>query len=496
MALWYIGRTLLKLSQPQRSIPFLRQAAEARPEAPEPRFDLGMAYLGVNRPEDAVERLRAAITLKPGWAEAWSYLGYAQSVAKHYEEAEASLHHALTLPYYRAETLNHLGVVVRAQGRQDEAIEHYLKAIELCPALFQAWCNLGNALKDQNKLDEALVAYRQALVIEPKNPVARFNQAIALLLKGELGKEAWLKYEYRWVTLNQSPNRGFQQPLWRGEDAVAGKSILLFAEQGLGDTIQFVRYAPLVAARGATVHLEMQPALKSLLSSVPGIASIIGKGEPLPPFDLQCPLLSLPFALQTQLDSIPAKIPYVQASADRVQKWAARFPTGAAFRVGVVWRGNPKHGNDANRSIHFETFRRVFEAEVGEFVCLQLNLTEPEAQVFATHPACRNPSNQIADFADTAAIVAHLDLVVAVDTSVAHLAGAMGKPVWLLLPFAPDWRWLLQREDSPWYPTMRLFRQPTAGDWDAVITTICDELRRQATAVEAPPADAVGVLGA
>jgi Flp pilus assembly protein TadD len=495
MALWHIGRTLRKLSQPQQSISFLRQAVEVRPEEPELRVDLGMACLEANQLEDAVEHFCAATTLKPDWAEAWSQLGYTQGLAKHYEEAEASLHHALTLPADRTETLNRLGIVVRAQGRTDEAIEYYLKSIELTPGHFNAWSNLGHALKSQNKLVEALVAFRQALVIEPDNPGAKLDQALAMLLNGELSQTAWLRYEYRWVKFRHSPTRGLPQPLWWGEDTLTGKSILLYAEQGLGDTIQFVRYVPLVAARGATIYLEVQPVLKPLLSLVSGAVSVFGRGEPLPSFDFQCPLLSLPFALQTRLDSIPAQIPYVQAPADRVELWATRLGVAKGFRVGVVWRGNPRHTNDANRSIPFEKFQRLFEVESVEFINLSLGLTELETQVFASNPACRNLSSQITDFADTAAVVAQLDLVVTVDTSVAHLAGAMGKPFWLLLPFAPDWRWLLHRTDSLWYPTARLFRQPEAKNWDAVITAVSNELRLQ-TSAATPRPTTVGVPGA
>jgi len=485
LALWHMGRTLLKLGQPKQSVDFLTRAVEERPDSPETLFDLSMAHIGIKQFEEAVGRLRRITELRPDWGQAWSYLGFALDSLRRIEEAEPILRRALTCPDFRAETYNHLGLNLSKLGRTDEAAECFLKAIELQPALFQAWSNLGNTLKEQDKLDEALVAYSHALRIDPKNPIVRFNQGIVMLMKGNICQEAWLKYEFRWLALQHSPNRGFKQPLWRGED-LNGKSILLFAEQGLGDTIQFIRFVPQVIARGGTVHVEVQPALKPLMASLPGVVSVIGTGEPLPPFDFQCPFLSLPFALHTELQSIPAPVPYVHAPQDKVRDWSERLPKGSLLRVGVVWRGNPKHTNDANRSVPFEMFRPLFDVEECEFVCLQVGLTERETSVFASHSACRDLSGQIKDFADTAGIVSSLDLVVTVDTSVAHLAGAMGRPVWLLVPFTPDWRWMLDREDSPWYPTFRIFRQKTARDWPAVIGAVRRKLIECASPCPAP----------
>jgi len=476
LALLHNGNALLKLKQPQRAIPCLLQAAKARPAAHEPHLALGTAHIANAQPADAAASFRTAASLRPQCAEAWSHLGHALGAARRFDEAEAVLRHALTLPTYRPETLNHLGLVATGRGRLDEAVEYFLESIRCRPKFFQAWSNLGNALRAQNQLDEALVAYRHSLAIEPNNAIVKFNIAIVLLLQGQLTKEAWLKYEYRWVTLNCSPHRGFMQPLWRGEEPLAGKSILLYAEQGFGDTIQFIRYAAVLAARGATVHVEVQKGVKTLLQGAAGTASVFAQGEPLPHFDLHCPLLSVPFALDTQLDSIPAEVPYFRAPRALAETWSQRLAPSGKFRVGLVWRGNPKHANDANRSVPFETFRPVLEVKGCEFVCLQLGLNETEAPAFAGQPNRSNPVAQVADFAETAAIIEQLDLVIAVDTSVAHLAGGLGKPVWLLLPFSPDWRWLLGRDDSPWYPGMRLFRQPAIGDWTSVVANITQNL--------------------
>jgi tetratricopeptide (TPR) repeat protein len=480
-ALWQLGKTLLRANQhAEAAAVFARIIAERR-TAPEPHFFLGLALQALNRPDAATASFRTATELKPDWPEAWSHLGHALGAARRFDEAEAALRHALTFKAYRAETFNHLGVIANARGEPAAAVECYLQAIGVNPKLFQAWTNLGNSLRALNQLNEALVAYRQSHALNPKNAFVKFNLALVLLLQGELTKEAWLKYEYRWVTLNCNPHRGFTQPLWRGAESLAGRSILLYAEQGLGDTIHFVRYAATLAALGATVHLEVQAALKGVLQGTPGAASIFAAGEPLPPFDFHCPLLSVPFALDTTLATIPAPPGYVTAPSARVAMWRERLVPTPKKRVGVVWRGNPKHANDANRSIAFERFQRVFDTAGCEFVSLQVGPNSTEAAALAAHPQCIDLTAAITDFSDTAALIAQLDLVLAVDTSVAHLAAALGKPVWILLPFSPDWRWLLHRDDSPWYPSVRLFRQPAIGDWDSVVEAVVRELTAGAT---------------
>jgi ADP-heptose:LPS heptosyltransferase/Tfp pilus assembly protein PilF len=462
----------------------LTRAVAERPEIAEFHFGLGMALQNINRLEPAVASFRQATVLKPGWAQGWSHLGHCLCANRKFDESEVALRRALTLRDYRAETLNHLGVVISARGRPAEAVEIYLQSIKEKPKFFQAWTNLGNALRALNQLDESLVAYRQSLALNPKNAFVKFNIALVLLLQGILSKDAWLKYEYRWVTLNYNPHRGFTQPLWRGEK-LAGKSILLYAEQGLGDTIHFIRYAATLANLGATVHVEVQAALKDIVQGTPGVSSIIAMGGKLPEFDFHCPLLSVPFALETTLATIPAPRSYLQAPADRLVKWREKLGVSKKLRVGIVWRGNPKHANDANRSLPLTQFQRVFSATGCEFVSLQVGPHDHESALLATHANCSDPTAGIADFSDTAAIIGQLDLVLAVDTSVAHLAAALGKPVWVLIPFSPDWRWLINRDDSPWYPTVRLFRQPQISEWDPVIEAVTHALSAEAAGMHA-----------
>jgi len=265
------------------------------------------------------------------------------------------------------------------------------------------------------------------------------------------------------------------QPLWRGEEDLHGKTILLIAEQGLGDAIQFVRYAPLIAARGAKVLLGVQRPVVDLLATVPGVAGVFGENEPLPEFDLHCPLLSLPLAFETELPTIPANVPYILAHEERIAKWRRRLPDGGRLRVGICWAGTSAHPNNHRRSIPIERFAAILSVPGIDFINLQKDVGEAEAAILSEH-GVNQLGQEFTDFADTAAVVAMLDLVISVDTSVAHLAGAMAKAVGVLLPFSPDFRWMLDRTDSPWYPTMRLFRQSAPGDWDGPLARLHQEL--------------------
>jgi hypothetical protein len=295
------------------------------------------------------------------------------------------------------------------------------------------------------------------------------------LLMGDF-REGWANSEWRWhlPDVTSNPLRD-AAPQWRGEP-IAGKTIVVFAEQGFGDTIQFLRYVPMVAATGARVILAVPTVLKALAEQAAPQALVLVDGETTPPFDLQCPLLSLPLAFGTELDTIPRDLPYVRADGDRVAVWRSCLPAGGGKRIGLVWAGRSAHGNDQNRSIDLARLRPLFDARGVQLVSLQRELRPGDAAILESSPAVTHLGDQLSDFADTSAVIECLDVVVTVDTSVAHLAGAMGKPVWILLPFSPDWRWLLGREDSPWYPTVRLFRQPAIGDWDSVIARVRAEL--------------------
>ena len=290
-------------------------------------------------------------------------------------------------------------------------------------------------------------------------------------------------YEWRWRCAGAA-KRDFGVPQWRGED-LSGKTILVHAEQDVGDMIQFVRYVPMLDARGATIVLEVPRSLMPLLGDIDGVTAMIGRGEPHPPIDLHCPLMSLPFAFGTTLAAIPAALPYLHAPAERVAAWRARLPARGKLRVGLVWSGKPPHRKDRSRELDFERLAPVLAQSNVEFVSLQREVRA--ADKMALHKAAvLRPDLRHADFADIAALIETLDLVIAVDSAVAHLTGALAKPVWLLLPFGPDWRWMLDRDDSPWYPGARLFRQPGIGDWGSVVQRLGEALASLAATRQTP----------
>jgi len=369
-----------------------------------------------------------------------------------------------------ADAHNNLGATLVKLDRAAEAEALHRRAIALKPAFADAHYNLGVALHDQGRFDEALQSYDEAARIKPDFVDARWNRAFLLLTKGRFA-EGWSEHEWRWRR-KQQPPRSFPEPLWKGE-AAAGRTILLHFEQGIGDTLQFMRYAPIVAAGGARVLLQVQRPLARLVrGSVGRGIEVLADGDVLPPFDLHSPLLSLPLACGTaDIDSVPAQVPYVTADAASVARWRERIGTHDGLKVGLVWAGNPQHKNDRNRSVAIELLAQLLDAPGVHWYSLQVG--ERSADL-ARLPSGNivNLADGLTDFAETAAAISALDLVISVDTAAAHLAGALGKPVWLLVPFTPDWRWLLGRADSPWYPTARLFRQPARGDWERVVSDV------------------------
>jgi hypothetical protein len=363
-----------------------------------------------------------------------------------------------------------LSNALRESWRMDQAIAAAEKAIALKPTLPEAHLSLGAALACTGRFDRSIDAYRRAIGLKVDLATAHLSLALAELVTGKL-ERGWPEYEWRRKCPSVLASRQFAQAFWKGQ-ALEGKTILLYAEQGFGDAIHFIRYAPLVAATGGKVVLECQPALERLFRRFPGVSRIATAGQSLPAFDYQCPLPSLPGVFKTTISTIPATIPYLAADAETADCWRKRIESTGKFpHVGLVWAGSPDNLNDRNRSIPLERFAPLAAAERVRFHSLQ---TAPPPAVGGI--ALSDWSALLTDFAETAGLIANLDLVIAVDTAVAHLAGAMGKPVWLLLPFSPDWRWLLDRSDSPWYPTMRLFRQEIPGDWESVIRRVATEL--------------------
>ena len=445
------------------------RALALRPDFAEAHSNRGNALHALERYEDAVASYDRALALRPDYADARANRGGALHASRRLDEALADYDRALALLPERAEVHYNRGNVLHALKRFDDALGSYDRALTLRPDYADALANRGVTLQDLQRFDEALAHYQHAQAVRSDFADAHYNEALCRLLTGDLVR-GFEKHEWRWETeQHRGFRRDFARPLWTGADDVAGKTILLHAEQGFGDTIQFCRYAPQVAARGARVVLEVQEPLRGLMATLPGIAQVIGRGETLPDFDMHCPLLSLPKAFATELATIPGATPYLHAAAEGMAHCNERLGIKDRPRIGLAWSGRPTHKNDHNRSIALAAFLDILAGVNATGVSVQRDVRGADSDVLRRHSDIIHFGEELKDFADTAALIANLDLVVAVDTSVAHLAGALGKPVWVLLPFVPDWRWLLNREDSPWYPTARLFRQDRSRRWDSVI---------------------------
>lgn len=424
-----------------------------------------------NDPRLALDYLQRALIIKPDFAEAHNNKGNALKELQRLDEALASYNQAIALKPDYADAYGNKGVVLNELKRFEEALACCDRAIMLNPGYAEAHCARGVALKELKRFEHALASYRQAIALKPDHAEAHFNLSLAHLLQGDYAA-GWEKYEWRWTRRGYEKNRHADLPLWSGKESISGRTLLLWSEQGLGDTLQFCRYAQSPAALGATVILEAPPGLVSTLRGLAGVSQVITVGSPLPAIDLQCPLLSLPLALNINLADLSGRayLPAPQRAAGDAALDARRHK-----RVGVVWSGNASHQNDAIRSIPLSTFVACLPENI-EIVCLQKEIRASDQSTLARYPAIQVLSERLSDFSDTAALIDTLDLVVTVDTSVAHLAGAMGKAVWVLLPWVPDWRWLLDREDSPWYDSARLFRQPKMQDWASVMQQVRSQL--------------------
>jgi len=456
-----------------------RQCVAIRPRFPEALTNLGQALLALGRAEEAVAVNRRALDIAPERPEIHGNLGNALQALGRHEEAVVAYRMALTLRPATAGAQNNLGNSLKALGQLNEAARAFEKALEASPQHAQAWNNLANTLCDLKQFEQADAAYARARAAKPDSADIKYNEAFAHLLRGDF-RRGWEHFDCRLAMGKGARPRSFSPPRWTGSLPLKGKSLLLHAEQGLGDTLQFVRYLRILGQnQEANIFVEVQPVLKGLLSGLPDAKLVFGQGERLPDFDFHCPLMSLPQIFGTELDSIPASVPYLTPPPDKAARWRAALGQSARPRVGLVWAGNPRHPHDRFRSIPLSLLLPAIRDLPGSFFALQKDLRPGDSELIAAAPALTDLSPQLADFTDTAAIVAALDLVVTVDTAVAHLAGSMAVPTWLLLPFAPDWRWLLERTDSPWYPTFKLFRQPAVGDWRSVLAHVRSELGKE-----------------
>lgn len=466
-----LGNVLKAQGKTADAVASFRRALELEPNSADILTNMSLALRGTNVAE-ALACARRAVQIQPDYAQTHNNLAFVLLKA---DDAQAAVEHcrtALQLEPNYADAYTNLGTAYHDLGKLDEAFASYERALSLNPNHMGAIANAGLVSADQGKLTEAMLLYNRALATDSSLINARHNRSLLMLLQGDFLR-GWPEYEWRWKT-EQMPLRQFVQPRWNGEP-LPGKTILIWAEQGFGDTIQFVRYASLIKSRGATVVVECQKSLVKLLDGCPGIDQLIAEGDELPRFDFQVPLLSLPAVLKTTLDTIPASVPYISASSRLVTHWHDRLKDIVGFRVGVNWRGRFGPGPWRRRDIPIQQVASLAQIPGIRLISLQKE-GQHELAALADSNAIIDLGNDVdtshGAFMDTAAIMMNLDLIITSDTAAAHLAGALGVPVWLALPSVPDWRWLLDRSDSPWYPTMRLFRQKKAGDWDGVFEEI------------------------
>ncbi len=449
--------------------------AEA-PYLPQAHFNLGLALKAQGLHAAAAGSFREATRLQPGWAEAFVNLAKALQALRQFAEAEACSRQALRLKPDLLEALLAHGTILRDLGRFEAAVARLGEAVRRRPDMVSVRDNLGIALKDLGRLGEAEAVYRAALAIEPEQPSVNYNLGILQLVAGRL-TEGWEGLEYRWLLEGQQA-RPFGTPLWDGQALPSG-TLLLYAEQGLGDTVQFCRYVPLAAERARTVLL-VRPETRRLLAGLHAEVPVLTTHDPVPEHAVQCPLLSLPRALGTTLETIPGTTPYLRAEPAAAAAWRDRLGRLDGLRVGLVWAGNPTYSYDHLRSIPFALLTRLLAQPGVSFVSLQKDAA-PKVRALPMGARLHDWTAELTDLADTAALIDGLDLVLGVDTAVVHLAGALGKPVWLLNRFDTDWRWLLGREDSPWYPTLRQFRQAQPGDWKGVLARVSTALAGRAS---------------
>lgn len=400
-------------------------------------------------------------------------LGFSLAEVGRYDEALIPAERALALAPNTTEPHVVIGSLHLRAGRLDEASACFRRGLVFTPAHQSALNHLAAALLARNRVTEAVEVYREACALHPGSDNLRYNCSFAELAAGDF-EAGWESYERRWVVGAGKANRVLPVPMWEGEAPLHGRTLLLHCEQGLGDTIQFGRYAALAAAQGATVFLVVQTPLRPLFATLPYLHGLFVPGETVPAFDLHCPLLSAPRAFRTRLETIPADVPYLSAPAEKKAVWRERLRGNR--NVGIVWSGNPSHRHDHLRSIPLADFASITRDTPFRFFSLQKEIRPADAPILRSLAHIENLSDRLEDFGDTAAAMSSLDLVITVDTATAHLAGALGVRVWVLLAYAADWRWLVDRTDSPWYPTMRLFRQHTPGVWTRTLTEVRDAL--------------------
>ena len=486
-----LGILLMDLGHSQQGVDSFDLAIALDPQNAEALNNRGNALNDLKRFEEALLSFDLAIAIKPDYAEAYSNRGNSLKWLMRLEESMASYDTAISLNDKLAEAYNGRGVLLQECGKLEEALECVEKAIALGENYADAVGNRANVLSEMRRFDQAFEGYESVIKDSPTNLRARWNRGLLCLLLGNY-KAGWPLYENRWEKELCGIKRDLQSPEWLGEGVLEGKTVLLYAEQGLGDVIQFCRYASLVKKLAARVVLEVYPPLMGLLQGLDGVDELVEVGKPLPDFDYHCPLLSLPLAFRTELHNIPSPTPYLRADPLRASHWAKRLSGHKGLKVGVVWNGGFRPnkpelwGVNQRRNIELAAFAAALSEVDVDFFCLQKgDPAESEIRgsegIFWPKNNFYNFASELSDFSDTAALIANLDLVISVDTSTAHVAAAMGKTTWILNRFDTCWRWLLDRQDSPWYDSVRLYRQDETRDWGPVLWRVAKDLSELAS---------------
>lgn len=476
--LWFqLGDTLLAAGRTEEAILCFQHTLVLNSGHRDAAYNAGFVLSGLGRFEEALIHFTRSAELQPNHAPTLQMRAIALRNLKRFDEAIADNLRALDLDPTNPDICNNMGAILGALGRIEEALTWYERSLAINPSIARNITNRASALGDLGRFDEAMVTYQRAISVDPNFAEAPWNLALLQMLTGNF-KAGWSGREARWrIPAMAAGYLDLRQPIWLGTESVTGKTVIVCEDEGLGDAIQFVRYVPLLAARGARVILIVEEPLCSILSGLKGVAQCLLKSPDtlLPPYDYHVPIASLPLAFGTELDNIPAEPYFPRPQPDRVQAWEDRLGPRETLRVGIVWSGNPRHWNDRNRSISLRALSRILDVDA-TFVSLQKDPQPEDVETLREKTEIVDLTADLTDFAETAALVSCLDLVIAVDTSVAHLAAALGRPTWILLPYVPDYRWLLDRDDSPWYPTVRLFRQTGTREYGSVIERVRTEL--------------------
>jgi len=484
-----LGDVFIELERPADALTSFQQVLRLSPSHRDAAYKCGMMLHRLERLEEALSCFSLCDVLQPNHVPTLQKRAICLGSLKRFEEALTDTRRVQALDPTNAGICDNIGLLLRSLGRQEEALEWFDKAVERKPDFIQAINNQAFSLTQLHRFDEAFAIYERLNRAGTNTPAGDWNLSLLQMLTGNF-EAGWAGREARWNTpaLTRAYPK-FSQPMWRGEESIEGKTILVHVDEGLGDTIQFARYVPMVAARGARVILVVERPLYPLLAGLSGVSQCVAFASgPLPDFDMHCPIGSLPLAFATRLDTVPSATSYLPPPAEaKARAWEDRLGPHDRLRVGLVWSGNPAHTNDHNRSLPLRALTPILDA-AATFVSLQKDQRPADKAILLERTDIVDLTAYLTDFSETAALLSCLDLVITVDTSVAHLAAALGRPTWILLPYVPDYRWLLDRDDSPWYPTVRLFRQTETRNYADVLDRVRAALQTliSASHVEGP----------